>query len=207
MDADKAHSNLLSRVKRLEEHLSKDTTPTGLRIASIQAKGQNVETLQAKFDEIIHEAEVKMLEATIENLRSEIKDHQEAVRTASANIDGTIARWKVKLLKNEISEPKASSLVEAAESFVLRITKDIAVSRASKALRTKINRKAPKSESMDDNEVFMPTEESIKDIVRSEVLHAMATVKPPERNPKVSIVRKKPDGKRSGKHRQSRPPN
>ena len=75
MDADKAHSNLLSRVKRLEEHLSKGTIPTGLRIASIQAKGRNVETLQAKFDEIVYEAEVKMLEATIENLRSEIKDH------------------------------------------------------------------------------------------------------------------------------------
>ena len=50
MDADKAHSSLLSRVKRLEEHLSKDTIPTGLRIASIQAKGTNVETLQTKFD-------------------------------------------------------------------------------------------------------------------------------------------------------------
>ena len=53
MDADKAHSSLLSRVKRLEEHLSKDTIPNGLRIASIQAKGTNVETLQANFDEIV----------------------------------------------------------------------------------------------------------------------------------------------------------
>jgi len=52
-----------------------------------------VETLQTKFDEIVHEAEVKMLAATIENLRSEIKDHQEAVRTASINVDGTVARW------------------------------------------------------------------------------------------------------------------
>jgi len=95
MDADKAHSNLLSRVKRLEEHLSKNTIPTRLRIASIQSKVQNMETLQAKCNEIIHEAEVEILEATIENLRSEIKDHQEAVHTASANIDGTIACWKV----------------------------------------------------------------------------------------------------------------
>ena len=121
MDADKAHANLLCRVKRLEEHLSKDTIPTGLRIASIQAKGGNVETLQAKFDEVVHEAEVKMLEATIENLRSEIKDHQEAIRTASANVDGTIARWKVELLENEILESKASSLVEAAVTFVEQV--------------------------------------------------------------------------------------
>ena len=92
MDADKARSNLLSQVKRLEEHKNKGTIPTGLRIASIQAKGKNMETLQAKFDDIVHKAEVKMLEATIENPRSEITEHQEAVRTASANIDGTIAR-------------------------------------------------------------------------------------------------------------------
>lgn len=125
MDADKAHSNLLSRVKQLEEHLSKGTIPTGPRIASIQAKGRNVEMLQAKFDEIVHEAEVEMLEATIENVRSEIKDHQEAIHTASANVDGTIACWKVELLKNEISESKASSLVEAAMVFVKQITKTL----------------------------------------------------------------------------------
>ena len=56
---------------------------------------------------------------------------------------------------------------------------------------------------MDDNEVFVPTEESIKDIVRNEVLQAMATTKPPEGNPKVSFVDKKPSSKRSGKQRQS----
>ena len=121
MDADKAPSSLLSRVKRLEEHLRKDTIPAGLRIASIQAKGKNVEALQAKFEEIAHEAEVKMLEATIENLRSEIKDAQEAVRVATANVDGIIARWKVELRKNEISESKATSLVEAAIAFVEQI--------------------------------------------------------------------------------------
>ena len=60
VDADKAHSNLLSRVKRLDEHLSKGTIPVGLRVTSIQAKGKNVETLQAKFEDIIREAEVKM---------------------------------------------------------------------------------------------------------------------------------------------------
>ena len=38
-------NNLLSRVKRLEEHLSKGTIPAGLRISSIQAKGKNVEAL------------------------------------------------------------------------------------------------------------------------------------------------------------------
>ena len=87
----------------------------------------------------------------------------------------------MELLKNEISGSKASSLVEAAGAFVERINKDIAISRASKALQKEINRKVSRSENMDDNEVFVPTEESIKDIVGSEVLQAIATTNPPER--------------------------
>ena len=58
-----------------------------------------------------------MLEATIDHLRSEVKDHQEAIRATTANIDGTIARWKEQLLKNDISNAKATSLVEAARSI------------------------------------------------------------------------------------------
>ena len=202
VDAAKAHSNLLSRVKRLDEHLSKGTIPVGLRIARIQAKGKKVETLRAKFDDIIRE----VLEATIENLRSEIKDHQEDVRVASANVDGTIARWKVELLKNEISELQANSLVETAIDFVEQITKDTAVSRASKALQTEINRKVTRSKKkMDDNEFFVLSGESIRDIVRNEVLHAMATTNPPEGNREVPLVGEKPGGKRNAKPRQSRP--
>ena len=143
VDADKAHSKLLSRVKRLDEHLSKGTIPVGLRIASIQAKGKNVETLQAKFDDIIREAEVKMLEATIENLRSEIKDHQEDVRVASANVDGTIARWKVELLKNEISELQANSLVEIAIEFVSRSPKTLRSREPLKLFKRRSTARSP----------------------------------------------------------------
>ena len=49
-------------------------------------------------------------------------------QTTSANINGTVACWKVKLLKNEISESMASSLVEAAKAFVVQITKHAAIS-------------------------------------------------------------------------------
>ena len=93
-------------------------------------------------------------------------------------------------------------------AFVERITKDTAVSRASNALQTEINRKVSRSEEMDDNEVFVPTEESIKDIVRNKVLHAMATTKSPDGNRKVSLVGNKPGGKASSKSakRSDQPP-
>ena len=44
--------------------------PSGLRIKRIQAKGQDVDTLQAKFDDIVREVEMKLLEAAIDYLRS-----------------------------------------------------------------------------------------------------------------------------------------
>ena len=93
VDAEKAYSNFLARIKLLEDHAGQGTIPSGPRIRKVQAKGQNVEALQAKFDDIVREAEVKLLETTIENLRSEVTDQQEAIGIASANIDGTIARW------------------------------------------------------------------------------------------------------------------
>ncbi|KAM7451577.1 hypothetical protein ABFA07_000903 [Porites harrisoni] len=59
VDADKAHSSLIGRIKLLEEHAAQGTSPSGLRIKKVQAKGQNVDALQAKFDGIIREAEVQ----------------------------------------------------------------------------------------------------------------------------------------------------
>ena len=126
---------------------------------------------QAKFDGIVREAEVQFLEATIDHLRSKVKDHQEAIGATTANIDGTIERWKEQLLKNDISNAKATSLVEAAVAFVEKLSKDTAVSRASKALQAEISRTAKNRSQamMDDSEVFVPSEESIRDIIRNEL--------------------------------------
>ena len=209
VDADKAHSSLIGRIKLLEEHAAQGTSPSGLRIKKVQAKGQNVDALQAKFDGIIREAEVQLLEATIDHLRSEVKDHQEAIRATTANIDGTIARWKEQLLKNDISNAKATSLVEAAVAFVEKLSKDTAVSRASKALQAEISRTAKNRSQamMDDSEVFVPSEESIRDIIRNELRGLTSgTTSPNEENRqrKVSISERRNNGKSKGKSRRSR---
>ncbi|CAH3142759.1 unnamed protein product [Porites evermanni] len=209
VDADKAHSSLIGRIKLLEEHAAQGTSPSGLRIKKVQAKGQNVEALQAKFDGIIREAEVQLLEATIDHLRSEVKDHQEAIRATTANIDGTIARWKEQLLKNDISNAKATSLVEAAVAFVEKLSKDTAVSQASKALQAEITRTAKNRSQamMDDSEVFVASEESIRDIIRNELRGLTSgTTSPNEENRqrKVSISERRNNGKSKGKSRRSR---
>lgn len=80
--------------------------------------------IQAKFDDIARGAEMKFLETTIENLGAEVKDHLEEMGLVSANIDGTIARWKAELLKNGLSDAKAKSVVEVAIAFVEKISHD-----------------------------------------------------------------------------------
>ena len=86
-----------------------------------------MDALKAKFDGIVRKAEVQLLEPTIDHIRSKVKDHQKAIRPTTANIDGIIARWKEQLLKNDISNAKATSLVEAAVAFVEQLSKDTAV--------------------------------------------------------------------------------
>ena len=210
LDAEKAYTNLQARIKLLETHLSQGTIPSGLRIKKIQAKGPNVDTLQAAFDDIVRKAEFKLLEATIANLHSEIKEHQEAIRVTTANVDGTIAMWKVELLKHELSEAKATSLAEAAATFVDKLNNDMAASRASKALQAEIFRKAKcrSQTEMEEREVFVPSEDSIRDIIRNELrLQSASTANQPEgnRQRKVSLVDSKSGGKRNGKSRKGRP--
>ncbi|PFX32352.1 hypothetical protein AWC38_SpisGene2763 [Stylophora pistillata] len=168
-DAEKAYSSLQARIKFLETHAGQSTTPSGLRIKRIQAKGHNVDELQGKFDDIVRELELKLLEAAKDHLCAEVKVHQEAVRSTTANIEGTIARWKVELRKTDISEDQARSLCVAASAFAEELSKDSAVSRASKALQTEIDRKEKYKSlvNMDVSKGCVPSETSIREIVRN----------------------------------------
>ena len=70
-DTEKAYSSLRARIKLVENHAGQGITPPGRRIKRIQAKGQNFDTLQAKFDDIVYEAEMKLwkLQLTISALK------------------------------------------------------------------------------------------------------------------------------------------
>lgn len=80
-------------------------TPSGTRIKRIQAKDQTVDTLQAKFDNIVCKAEIKLLEAAIDHLCSKEKYNQDSVSANSVDIEGThngsvsfeiMIFWKIK---------------------------------------------------------------------------------------------------------------
>ena len=79
----------MARIKILRHHTAEGTIPKGLRIRNVKAKGNN-ETLQAKFDDIIREAELKLLDAAIDNLRTDVEANREELREREANVDGAI---------------------------------------------------------------------------------------------------------------------
>ncbi|PFX17867.1 hypothetical protein AWC38_SpisGene17796 [Stylophora pistillata] len=189
----------LELIKLLETHEGQGTTPSGLRIKRIQAKGHNVDEPQAKFDDIVREAELKLLEAATDHLCAEVKVHQEAVRSTTANIEWTIARWKVELLKIDITEDQASSLCVASSAFAEELSKDSAVSRASTALQTEIDRKEKHKSlvNMDVSEDFVPSETSIREIVRNQLHLSSGTTNRVDtsRQREVSIVHSGPHGK------------
>ena len=70
---------------------------------SVKAKGNN-EILQAKFDDIIREAELKLLDPAIDSLRRDVEANQNALRERErereADIDGTIAQWRALQVQN-----------------------------------------------------------------------------------------------------------
>ena len=173
LDIEKTKSSLLARIKLLRKHASERTIPSGLRIQRIRAKGQNADRLQAVFEDIIHDAELKLLDAAIDNLHSDEKACQEEIQEREKDIEGTIAQWKTHLLKvTEITPDQVEKLVEAAAAFVEKLSSESAVARASKSLQAEIaQRESTKRESMDSNEQFVPTESSIREIIRQEIHH------------------------------------
>ena len=173
LDIEKTKSSLSARIKLLEKHASERTTPLGLRIQRVRAKGQNAGALQAVFEDIILDAERKLLDAAIDNLRKNVVACQEEIQEHEKDIDGTIAQWKTHLLKvKEITPDQVEKLVETAATFAEKLSSESAVTRASKSLQAEIaQRESTKREDMDSNEPFVPTESSIREIIRQEIHH------------------------------------
>ena len=165
----------------------------------VQAKGPSADVLQGQFDEIIREAELKLLEAVSENLRSQVKPLEEAIAPREADLDGTIALWKSDLLKSRgISHSQVNALVDEAMKFAQTLSSDSATLRASKALEAAINRKETRiQEVMDDGEPFAPSEDSIREIIRNETRRSVKPSPGENRQRKVTLVNS--NGKRNGR--------
>lgn len=204
-DSKKSRAALMARIKLLGHHAAEGTIPKGLRIRNVKAKGNN-ETLQAKFDDIIREAEVKLLDAAIDSLRHDVEANQDELREREDDIDGTIAQWKTYLARNkEITSEQVDTLVQTAVAFAENLSSDNAVVQASKALQAEISLKESKlRESMDSNETFVPSEQSIRQIIRQE-LHRTNDAQPAASNRQRKVSFSDNPGRQSRSRRQQKP--
>ena len=185
IEAEKAHSSALSRIDFLEKRLADGEPPKGLKIRTIKAKGKDA-ALQAKFDEILKEAELKLLGATIESLKSEIPPLTDAVEKRREDINTTIAKWRSTFpLKDSASVKQADSLVKSAQNYTNDLYFSCIVSLTSKSLAESLKKeeKARKQANMETE--FQLTESSIREIVRQEVKRS-ADAKPKKGQTKPS---------------------
>ena len=204
-DSKKSRAALMARIKLLEHHAAEGTIPKGLRIRNVKAKGNN-ETLQAKFDDIIREAEVKLLDAAIDSLRHDVEANRDELREREDDIDGTIAQWRTYLARNkEVTSEQADTLVQTAVAFAENLSSDNAVVQASKALQAEISLKESKlRESMDSNEIFVPSEQSIRQIIRQE-LQRTNDAQPAAGNRQRKVSFSDNPGRQSRSRRQQKP--
>ena len=121
-------------------------------------------------------------------------------------------KWKIYLIQSkEITSEQVDSLVETATSFAENLSSDNAINRskalqALQALQAEIALKESKlRESMELNEAFIPSEQSIREIIRQEI-HRANDVQPvaSDRQRKVSFSNN--PGRQSRSKRQQHKP-
>jgi len=123
-----------------------------------------------KFDAILREAELKLLDVATDSLRVDVEVHRQEIQERQKDIDGTIAQWKTQLSKvKEVTSSQVDNLIEAAAAFVVKLSSDSAITRASKSLQVEIIPKESKGREMEINEPFIPEEQSIQEIIRQEI--------------------------------------
>lgn len=207
-DTEKHHSGLLARITKLEEHEANESTPVGLRIKSIQAKGKDKEALQTEFDKITREAETKLLKASIKDLYSETSIVSLKIDDYKSDLDETIVKWKSSFDTNSyVSAEKVNTLAQKAAEFVKSFYLSCAATAASKKLQSTISKEEkPKQKSSVMDTAFVPTETSIADMVRKEVersIKPLVSSKKPQNKAKKVDQKKKPRNK--SQTRESRP--
>lgn len=163
MDTDNALSQYRRRIKHLEEQIQQNTVPKGLKIKPVKAKSKS-EDLQKKFKDILHQAELKLLEAYAKKssrLNTPLLAVKRILTPPSADEDLHL----LFPLKDVNSIEKADLLVKSADTFVDDFYFQCMATKTSKALQDARNKeeKAKTQPGMETD--FTLTEESVRDIV------------------------------------------
>lgn len=137
----------------------------------VHAKGRNSQLLQERFDAILRDAELKLLDTTIEALSQDEQQYKERCATEKENVTATIDAWKSLFQASEASlSIDADHFVASAKCFVDDFYFQCVAIRTSKKVAGNIKKAAKEATRVQRMEAeFQPNEQSIKDMVTREV--------------------------------------
>ena len=168
IEAENQFYGLQERRQKLESAKSDGKVPSGLKIRCVTAKGRNAQLLQDQFNNIIKEAEVKLLDATIASLETDEQQAKERCAEEKQKIFAAIETWRTSFQSSDSSlDIEADELVKSAKCFADSFYFECAATRASKRVAENIKRaskEAKRKEQMGTE--FTVNEQSVRDMVQ-----------------------------------------
>ena len=171
VEAENELYSVKERAKRLQDSKSEGKVPSGLTIHRVTAKGKNSQPLQERFDAILKEAELKLLDATIAALAQDEQLCTDRCTTEKKNVEAAIQAWRNSFQASEANlDIDADHFIASAKCFAndfyfqcvaIRTSKKVAVEQKKAA------KEADRARKMETE--FQVNEESIKEIVAREI--------------------------------------
>ena len=157
--------------QRLESANSNGKVPSGLKICCVTAKGWNAQPLQDKFNNIIKEAEIKLLDATIASVKTEEQQSKERCAAETQKIFAAIETWRTSFQSSDATRDiEADEFVKSAKCFAESFYFECAATRASKRVAENLKRAAEETKRTEQMETkFTVNEQSVRDMVQHAV--------------------------------------
>ena len=204
IEAENQFYGLQERRQKIESAKSIGKVPSGLKIRCVTAKGRNAQLLQDQFNNIIKEAEVKLLDATIASLETEQQQAKERCAVVKQKIFAAIKTWRTSFQSSDSSlDIEADEFVKSAKCFADSFYFECAATRASKRVAEKIKRASKEAKRTEQMETeFTVNEQSVRDMVQRAVRQEVSKLSPVSPSGKTTPPPRK-NSKSRGKDRSS----
>ena len=171
IDSENAFYDLGDRIKKLETSVLDETCPKGLTIKPVKATGKRSQLLHREFDAILNDAQTRIIEVTIKDLRDQETEASKLCGENRDKIEHSLAEWRKKFrCADETFLPDADKHLDKARKFVEDFYFQCASIRASKELQESLKREEKaKRAVMQMEQDFVASEQTITEIVRREL--------------------------------------
>ena len=123
----------------MEEQFQQNTVPKGPKIKPLKAKSK-LEDLQ-KFDDILHETEVKLFGVTLESLRKDVLETEHSIARCKEDINAPSADGELRVRSRaKKSTEKADLLAKYVNKFVDVFYFQCTANKTSKALQDALSK-------------------------------------------------------------------